>query len=241
MSRKNSKSVSSHNNRKIATGSFNYAGYAVTYTLSGYIILFVLICLISFQLATLVVFGGFTGFALFVGVLIIPFVISVLLMKFLNRFVGSMAARFCFLQKRSKVLALKNLRLFSLFLYFKFFYDCFAGIAFCLWRILKALLLGVLFMTRLDYSLMSRPFERMDTGFMYYLSFVQWESTHTNPLMIGFCELLKRESKLRVLKRKEKRRFWTRYNDNGRARTRWFLAYTLIKNRQLVSTRKKKI
>lgn len=245
---------SPRSNRAIATASFNYAGYAVTYTCWGYIILFALMSFIAFQAATLVVFGGgLIGLTLFLLVLLLPFVVSVVLMKLLNRFMGSLAARFCFLQRRSRVLALKNARLYSLFLYFKFFYDCFAGLALCLVRILKALLLAVLFMTRLDCALMGN--RRLDAGYMAYVGYVYWEAAHTNPIVIGFCEMVARESRVREIKRREERRCGTLtmkwaaaghmiHSQDGysgvRARSRWFLAYTLISNSSLVALRKRK-
>lgn len=246
------------NNRKIATASFNYAGYAVTYTCWGYIILFALTSFLAFHAATLVVFGGgLMGLGIFLLVLLLPLLISLALVKLLNRLIGLFAARFCFLQKRSKVLALKNARLYSLFLYFKFFYDCFAGIALCVLRIFKAILISIVYMTRLDVSLMGRC--QLDTGYMAYVGYVFWEAAHTNPVVIGFCDMIKRESVLHEMQTREERRRRALWSSGGcagrrfcqdmcktingriRARTRWFLAYTLINNKNLVISRKKKI
>lgn len=235
-----------NNNRKIATANFNYAGYAVTYTCWGYIILFGLTSFLAFQGATLVVFGGgVVGLTLFLLVLLLPLIISIALMKLMNRFIGLFAARFCFLQKGSKVLALKNARLYSLFLYFKFFYDCFAGIALCILRIFKAILISIVFMTRLDVSLMGHC--QLDTGYMAYVGYVFWEAAHTNPVVIGFCDMIKRESMLREMQKREERRrtsgldTWKKSASGChiRAKTRWFLAYTLINNKTLQNLRKK--
>ena len=214
-------------NKKIAKNNFNYAGYVVTYTCWGYFLLFLLTTFISFQFTTLFYFGNSTYIGVFLIVIFLPFLISLLIIKSINRFLTSMAAKFCFLQKKSKVLALKNFKLYSLFLYFKFFYDCFTGIAYCLIRMLKSILLAIFFMTRLDYSFMGRNMERMDSAFMSYIGYLYWESHHTNSIMISFCELLKRSNKLN----KEQMR-------KNRIINRWQLLYLIYKNQSLKKYRK---
>jgi hypothetical protein len=221
-----------YSNKKIATNSFNYAGYAVTYTCWGYIILLILLTFFSFQIATLIYFGS-GNIALFVLVILIPFTISVLIIKLINRFICSLAAKFCFLQKRSRVLALKNLKLYSLFIYFKFFYDCFAGLAFCMIRMIISIILSIVFLPRLDYSFMGRSMEKMDNAFMSYVGYLHWEAHHTNPIAICFCNLLKRFSKLKM-------KFKLNKSDmiKNRIRNKWYLFCLLAKNKQLIKYRK---
>jgi hypothetical protein len=219
-------------NKKIATSSFNYAGYAVTYTCWGYLILFFLITFLSFQIATLVYFSSST-IAVFVIIIIIPFIFSVLMIKLINKFVCSWAAKYCFLQQNSKVLALKNLKLYSLFLYFKFFYDCFAGMAFCMLRMATSIILSIVFLPRLDYSFMGRSLEKMDTAFMSYVGYLHWEAHHTNPIAICFCNLLKRSLKLRL--KFKLNRVDIKIN---RVKQRWYLFCLLSKNQDLIRYRK---
>jgi hypothetical protein len=216
-------------NKKIATSSFNYAGYVVTYTCWGYIFMFILVTFILFQLATIFFLGSSSIIVTFFLVIILPFLISFILIRFVNKFLSSFAAKFCFLQNKSKLLAVKNLKSYSLFLYFKFFYDCFSSIAFCLLRMLKSILLCILFMPRLDYSFVGRGLERMDPGFMSYIGFLHWESHHTNSILISFCDLLKNRN-LKMDKYEIKR---------NRIINRWQLCYLLIKNYKLISYRKK--
>jgi hypothetical protein len=228
-----SKSIFS--NRKIAVNSFNYAGNAVTYTCWGYVFLFVLFTFILFQIASSIYFGNTTNnLVLIVLVVSCPILVSFLLIKLLNKLVCSLAAKYCFLQRNAKVLALKNLKMYSLFLYFKFFYDCFTGIAFCFVRMLTSIIMSVVFMPRLDYSFMGRTMEKMDSGFMSYVGYLHWESHHTNPILISFCEHLRRTLKL---KRKFKLddKMETKRN---RLRNKWFMCYLLIKNPSLAKFRR---
>lgn len=212
--------------------SFNYAGYAVTYTTWGYIFLFALVTFVTVQIATLFVFGSTNAVVAFVLVILLPFFISIFLIHFLNRCFSSIVAKFCFLQRKSKVLALKNLRIYSLFLYFKFFYDCFTGLAFCLVRMCKSILLGILFMSRIDYSFMGRSLERMDPAFMSYIGYLHWESHHTNPIAIAFCEMLQQVGR-------SNEQVDCNQIRRNRIINRWQMTYLLMKNPVLISMRKR--
>ena len=223
---------SAFSNKKIATSSFNYSGYAVTYMCWGYIILFALLTVVSFQL---IFFGG-NSIGLFVLLVLLPFIVSILIVKFINKFIGSLAAKFCFLQSKSKVLALKNVKCYSIFLYFKFFYDCFTGFAYCMLRIMTSIVLSVVFLPRLDYSFMGRSLEGMDTAFMSYVGYLHWESHHTNPVVICFCDMLKRNLKIN---NKLKKYNIVQNKTRTRVRNRWYLLYLMSKNLQLVQYRRK--
>ena len=223
-------------NRKIASSSFNYSGFAVSYTIWGYVILFSLITFFTAQLATLFAFGNTSLVGLFLLVIMLPFIISILLIYSVNRLTNMLATKFCFLQRKSKVLALKNLESYSLFLYFKFFHDCLTGLAFCLIRMVKSILIGVLFMSRIDYSFMGRSLERMDPAFMSYIGYLHWEAHHTNPIVLSFCDILKKNQKQ---KRKNSTRCNVDETKRNRIINRWQLTYLLIKNSSLVSHRRK--
>lgn len=226
-------------NRKIASSSFNYSGYAVSYTIWGYVILFSLITFLTAQLATLAVFGNSSLVGLFLLVIFLPFIISIMLIYVVNRVTNILATKFCFLQRKSKVLALKNLESYSLFLYFKFFHDCLTGLAFCLIRLVKSVLIGVLFMSRIDYSFMGRNLERMDPAFMSYVGYLYWEAHHTNPIVIAFCDMLKRGQKQR--RKNACRADAVNEAKRNRIVNRWQLAYLLIKNSSLVTCRRGRI
>ena len=253
-------SKQSYSNQKLALGSFNYAGYAVTYTCWGYLILFLFLTFICTQLTTLysvttltnpttaslqtLVQNTTSSLTLFFIIVLLPFLFSIFLVNLINKLLSRCAAKFCFLQKNSKLFALKNRRLFGFFLYYKFFYDCFMGIASCLTRMFKSILFGILFMSRLDYSFMGRNLERMDSAFMSYVGFLHWEAHHTNPILISFCQLLKKLVKQKEtatmikgsMKKKQDKLF-----SKTRILNRWYLFRILSKNPHLIEYRKHKL
>ena len=55
-------------------------------------------------------------------------------------------------------------RLYFNFTYFMFFYNIFLGLVSCLLRILKAMFVGIVFLSRLDNSTLPRRFEFIDPG-----------------------------------------------------------------------------
>lgn len=158
-----------------------------------------------------------------------------LLIRLVNRIFSSLATKFCFLQRKSKVLALKNLRTFGLFLYFKFFYDCFTGIAFCIVRMFKSILIGILFMPRIDHSFMGRNLEKMDPAFMSYIGYLHWESHHTNPIVISFCEIMRQGA----CSREKKQDNNSNQLKRSRIINRWRLVNILMKNPSLMRFRRK--
>uniref|UniRef100_K1QK94 Uncharacterized protein n=1 Tax=Magallana gigas TaxID=29159 RepID=K1QK94_MAGGI len=85
-----------------------------------------------------------------------------------------------------------------------FFYNIFIGIFSCLMRILKSIILGALFLPRLDHSTLPRKFQKMDPGFDAYCGFMHIESTHTNPVAMVFISILQAES-LTSLKKNSKK------------------------------------
>lgn len=260
-------SKESYSNQKLALGSFNYAGYAVTYTCWGYLILFLFLIFICTQLTTLYSVTALTNpttaslqtlvqnttssLTLFIIIVLLPFLFSIFLVNLINKLLSRCAARFCFLQKNSKLFALKNRRLFGFFLYYKFFYDCFMGIASCLTRMFKSVLFGVLFMSRLDYSFMGRSLERMDSAFMSYVGFLHWESHHTNPILISFCQLLKKLVKQKesscttigkkICTNKKEQNEYEKLCLRKRITNKWHLFRILLKNPQLIEYRKHKL
>lgn len=134
-----------------------------------------------------------------------------------------------------------NRRLFFIFTYFMFFYNIFIGIFSCLMRIIKAIILGALFLPRLDHSTLPKKFQRMDPGFDAYCGFMHVESTHTNPVAMVFISILQAES-LTALKKKEKKILNIVLRDEyqemlakkrRKARWKWLLAYTLVNNPEI--------
>ena len=139
-------------------------------------------------------------------------------------------------------MALKNLRLFFVFAYFNFFFDCFLGIVSCGLRVSKASIAALVFLPRLDYCIFGRALEKVDSGFISYVSFIHMECLHTHPVLVYYCALVneridKRHQHIQSIKREQRHAFQRRQ----RAVFRWSLAYTLIRNVQLVPMRKHQI
>jgi hypothetical protein len=81
--------------------------------------------------------------------------------------------------------------------------DCFLGIVSCIIRFFKAIFFNIIYMTRLDYSILGRPIEKLgkcaiflrlyhsslndviDFGFAAYVAYLHVEVIHTNPIVIG--------------------------------------------------------
>ena len=140
-------------------------------------------------------------------------------------------------------MALKNLRGFFVFTYFNFFFDCFLGIISCALRVSKASLAALVFLPRLDYCIFGRTLEKVDTGFTSYVSFIHMECLHTHPVLIFFCSLIqekieRRYQYLRSNKREMRQTEMYAFTRRQRARFRWWLAFTLSRNTQLVQLRR---
>ncbi|CAF1121337.1 unnamed protein product [Adineta steineri] len=177
-----------------------------------------------------------------VAKVLIPILVLYLLKFILMWFLS----RTFFLQKHGKTMALKNLRAFFIFNYFNFFFDCFLGIVSCSLRVTKASIAAVLFLPRLDYCIFGRTLEKMDSGFISYVSFIHMECLHTHPVLVYYCSLVcekieRREQYLRSSKREMRSIEMEAYKRRQRAIFRWWLGYTLIRNTQLTQLRKHQV
>lgn len=83
-----------------------------------------------------------------------------------------------------------NRQLFSIVTYFFFFYNILLGIFSSLLRVLKGMLLGVLFLSRIDRTCLMQGFQTWDSAFVAYLGFVKVLVAHSHPVMLVFCQLL---------------------------------------------------
>ncbi|XP_020622137.1 stimulated by retinoic acid gene 6 protein-like [Orbicella faveolata] len=91
-----------------------------------------------------------------------------------------------------------NKRLFSIMAYFFFFYNILLGVFSCLVRILKGMLLGVVFLSRIDRTSMMQGFQTWDQAFVAYLGFIHLLVAHSHPVMLMFCQLLINRNKDRT-------------------------------------------
>ncbi|XP_062615529.1 receptor for retinol uptake stra6-like [Saccostrea cucullata] len=225
-------------NSSLMVGSMRYAGYQVGYIAKGFFIQLLLLLIVSFGIATTIIIWDILGDFLVSQVMRIW---PVLLTSILLNIGQLLLAKFLFLQEKGDILAMDNRRLFFVVTYFLFFYNIFIGIFSCLMRILKSIILGSLFLPRLDHSVLPRKFQQFDPGFDAYCGFIHVESTHTNPVAMVFISILQAES-LTTLKRNklndvdctpmdEKEEM--KDQKRRKAKWKWLLAFTLVNNPEL--------
>jgi hypothetical protein len=105
-----------------------------------------------------------------------PFIIVLLIKLLINKF----TAKYIFLNRKSKILALENFRAFNVFLYFSFFFDCFMGLISAIIRLTKAIIAAIIMMPRISYSFLGRHLEKYDNGYSCYSGFLHMEASNFN-------------------------------------------------------------
>lgn len=232
-------------NPSLLVGSMRYAGYQVGYIGWGYFIMFLVLLLISCIIAVII--------TLIVHMHMYQWLLNILLsawpvvaMTLILNIVQFVVAKFAFLQERGEFLAINNRRVLFTFTFFMFFYNIFMGIVSCLLRIIKSMIIGTMFLCRLDNSALPRRFQMFDPGFAAYVGMIHVECAHTHPVLVCFLRILLITEKYNQLKKEdgknpmefdmiEKGPKSNKYRSVGasvswRARTRWFLLYTLYNN-----------
>jgi len=134
-----------------------------------------------------------------------------------------------------------NKRLFSIMAYFFFFYNILLGVFSCLVRILKGMLLGVVFLSRIDRTSMMQGFQTWDQAFVAYLGFIHLLVAHSHPVMLMFCQLLISRNKDRTFQESLEQAPFPELRlprMSQQAINRWFLAVTLLRNPSLIKYRR---
>lgn len=156
--------------------------------------------------------------------------------------------------------SIDNRRLHSIMSYFFFFFNILMGLFSCLARIIKGLVLGILFVSRIDRTSLMLGFQQWDKGFVAYLGFLHVLVAHRHPVMLVFCELLNTRgrnpesgqslelSASNTPKEQEsshEKRMATAYpreirdpRFSQKAVNRWLLAITLLRNPSLLQHRR---
>nr|XP_022338121.1 stimulated by retinoic acid gene 6 protein-like isoform X2 [Crassostrea virginica] len=225
-------------NASLVVGSMRYAGYQVGYIGWGFFIQFLLLLIFSMTIATVVTLWGYLEDFIIAQIMVLwPVALTSLVLNFAQL----LLSKFLFLQEHGNILSMDNRRLFFVVTYFMFFYNIFIGIFSCLMRILKSIVLGALFLPRLDHSTLPRKFQQLDPGFDAYCGFMHVESTHTNPVAMVFISILQAESltslkrnkinDINVLPFDEKQEMLARRK--RKAIWKWSLAYTLVNNPEI--------
>ncbi|RDD46414.1 Stimulated by retinoic acid gene 6 protein-like protein [Trichoplax sp. H2] len=232
--------------------SLRYSGYQIGYILWGFIIsqvfLFVIAVLVAYFIV-LPIMGE-------IPPVLLNFLVSIwpsIAFSAAAYFIQYLLSRYCLLKNRGKDgLVVDNRRLLSNAAYFLFFYNIILGLFSALFRLLESLVLGILFISRLDKSLLIRGYESWDSGYNAYLGFLHVEYHYNHPGAAVFCQLLidsiKDDSSV------NNRNSINTYVEEGHqassqranrtisrlARNRWLVAVTLLNNKSLIDHRRTK-
>ncbi|KAI8770393.1 stimulated by retinoic acid gene 6 protein [Biomphalaria glabrata] len=203
---------SAQNAASLCVGSIKYAGFQVAYIFWAYIISMCLYLVICFFLSAIILslLHGYSDWLLHVVSQIWPSVLSALAIMVLQM----VLAKCIFLQGDGRHLRLDN-------------------------RILKAMVIGVMFLARLDCSTLPRRFEFFDPGFAAYQGYIHLEVAHTHPVVNVFIRLLAALSRSRSLSHTDlntedlKIPIYSHHKvlpTNVSARFHWHVLYTLLHN-----------
>ncbi|CAF3587083.1 unnamed protein product [Rotaria sordida] len=225
---------SAFKNIRFMSKNIHYPGYCIAYLIIGYIIigniLFFIFITLHVLFKHLFLIEEFAK--IFIPILVI-YLITFIIQWFLSRTF--------FLQKHGKTMILKNLRIYYLFTYFNFFFDCFLGIISCIFRLSKAWITNFGFLPRLDYCILGRSLEKMDSGFISYASFIHMECLHTHPVLVYFCSIVNEHINKRYQYLRTSKQDIYLYTKQQQIIFRWWLAITLNRNRQLIQLRKSQL
>ncbi|XP_073435715.1 stimulated by retinoic acid gene 6 protein-like [Dendrobates tinctorius] len=224
----------------VLAASIRYAGNQIAYLLWGYFLLHILFFMISLIITFWIIVPIKEGKGMLILQIFGYTVLGIVIMFAVT--VGQiLAVQFLFLQDKispndkNKPLAINNRRGFQNFSYFFMFYSAILGFGACLLRVLFNVLLGSWLLARIDKPLFPKGHEGADMGYNTWTGMLQVDLYHTHPILLSFCHMLTQDSKsvkhhtgpdvLQDCRNKQRR-------------TKWHLAYTLIKNPTLILYRK---
>ncbi len=211
-----------------STGNFHFAGFFIGYLVWGYVLTFTFAFVILVSIASFITFGS-VKFLEDLLTQIIPTLLLILFKYYINKIL----ARYVFLQDYGEILAINNRRILMIFLYFNFFLDSFLGLILSIIRIIKSVIGGCLYMSRLDYSPFGRKLETFDDGFTAYCGFIHIEAVHRNPIMLAVASYLYSRMKAKQYLRQN-----SIIMDKNKSIRKWHLAILLIQNSSLRYSRK---
>ncbi|XP_056228072.1 STRA6-like isoform X1 [Seriola aureovittata] len=222
-----------------------YSGWQIAFTLWGYLIVhfvhFLFALLLVYGLVLPVQHGKVLSMLTNLGIIILTISLVIGLVIFQIALV-----QIFFLQDKlsptdkQKPLALNNRKAFHCFNYFFFFYNVVMGISNCIFRLLCSMVVGTWLVSRIDRTIMQRGYENMDAGYSTWIGMIFADHYHSNPVMVCFCQLL--------ISNKLERHTASTYSTfsnmpseplvKSKARRRWMLCHTLLRNPHLILLRK---
>ncbi|XP_036398422.1 stimulated by retinoic acid gene 6 protein-like [Megalops cyprinoides] len=223
-----------------------YSGWQIAFTLWGYLIIhfvqFLFALLIAYLLVLPVRHGRGMAALANLGFVLLTMGIVMALVT-----VQLVLVQVFFLQDKisptdkQKPLALNNRRAFHNFNYFFFFYNVIMGLSNCVLRLLVSCVVGTWLVSRIDRTIMQRGYESLDPGYSTWIGMIFADHYHGNPVMVCFCHLLLTDR----LQRQRAASSYSQFNHistasvaGSRARRRWRLLYTLMRNPRLILLRK---
>ncbi|KAK3507750.1 hypothetical protein QTP70_035081, partial [Hemibagrus guttatus] len=128
-------------------------------------------------------------------------------------------------------------KIFHNFNYYLFFFNMILGLGSCVLRVIRSAVVALMLLARIERSIMPQGFKKLDTSHSTWLGMIITDHYHNNPVLVCFCHLLLKHTlqSVRV--------------DEGvkpappakkRARLRWVLVYTLLRNPELILLRKRR-
>ncbi|XP_068737729.1 stimulated by retinoic acid gene 6 protein-like isoform X2 [Montipora capricornis] len=179
--------------RKLVGRSLRFSGYQIAYTLVGYFILILPLWLVCAILGFLFKYAERLPPEILdalteAGIAFLPTIGTAIFLWLFQYFLAFFV--FCDRDFPNITITVDNRQLFSIMSYFFFFYNILLGFFSSFLRILKGILLGVLFLPRIDRTCLMRGFQTWDTAFVAYLGFVNVLVAHSHPVMLAFCQLL---------------------------------------------------
>ncbi|KAF3687444.1 Stimulated by retinoic acid gene 6 protein-like [Channa argus] len=220
-----------------------YSGWQIAFTLWGYLIVHFVHFLFALLLAYVLVLPVKHGMALSMltnlGIVIVTIglVIGLVIFQVILVQIFFLQDKMC-PNDKEKPLALNNRKAFHCFNYFFFFYNVVMGVSNCVLRLLSSIVVGTWLVSRIDRTIMQRGYENMDAGYSTWIGMIFADHYHNNPVMVCFCQLLVSNT----LQRNNVSIYSTFNNAESpmysRARTRWLLFYTLLRNPHLILLRK---
>ncbi|XP_049901242.1 STRA6-like [Epinephelus moara] len=222
-----------------------YSGWQIAFTLWGYLIVhfihFLFALLFVYALVLPIQHGKALSMLSNLGLILLTITLVIALV-----FLQIALVQIFFLQDKmsptdkQKPLAINNRKAFHCFNYFFFFYNVVMGISTCIMRLVFSIVTGTWLVSRIDRTIMQRGYENLDAGYGTWIGMIFADHYHNNPVMVCFCQLLvyhKLESHTASV--------YSTFNNlqsespvNNRARTRWMLAYSLLRNPHLILLRK---
>ncbi|XP_029467916.1 stimulated by retinoic acid gene 6 protein-like [Rhinatrema bivittatum] len=225
-----------------------YSGWQIAYILWGYFILHIVLMIFGFIFTYGIVYPIQHNQALKVvkGLVIsaLTFVVVISLMVLQIR----IASKY-FLQPKispedkKKPLALNNRKAFHNFSYFLFFYNVILGVGACLYRFFCSCILGIWLIARIDRTILQRGYEAYDMGYKTWIGMLYVDHYHNNPVLVTFCHMLLNGRGEQMLQGSPSYHIFTSSaapRVSNKARTRWQLLYTLLRNPGLITLRKPK-